>query len=563
MRFWTRDPVLRPLGLAALFAGFALGGAAHGWTGAAWTGQEPVEEAPSEGEPAKADEEEEVTTWFAVVGGDVHTGDGTVLRGATVLAKNGVIEEIGHNVFVPEEAEVLDATGYRVYPGLVAIAATTRLSAGGFSAEPPADSHARVFPEERDGAGVAQSVPDGWTSGIWSTDLEHAGHDHTATPQGDICNHGSPEDESGAAARPVRTAVEDSFDPFSNYLVLALATGITTARQGDAAVKLKRNELDGVDMRSDYLSSFTYSIRNPQSITKLRDDFRGAAKYLREMRAHAEEKKSNKDAEEPSKRGVDSRALAVLQGESRAKFSATERSELLGIARLAQEFGFRPVIEGCVEGWAVADELGRAGAAAIVTPRTRREKSEALVRPGGSSIENAAKLHEAGVQIAIESSSSAIDLGGITGRDLMHLPIEAGFAVRGGLSNQAALEGITIVPARLLGIDHRVGSLNVGKDCDLIVTDGDVLHYQTFVQYTVVEGKLVYDKEKELFFAHIRPRPEVPSDDAETDEQSEGETDEDVPDAPDDAESGDGDGEGDDADDDDDDAKDDDGESDA
>jgi cytosine/adenosine deaminase-related metal-dependent hydrolase len=58
-----------------------------------------------------------------------------------------------------------------------------------------------------------------------------------------------------------------------------------------------------------------------------------------------------------------------------------------------------------------------------------------------------------------------------------------------------------------MGIAHRVGSLEVGKDCDLIVTDGDFLHYKTFVQYTVVDGKLVYDKEKELFFAHIRPRP--------------------------------------------------------
>ena len=99
-----------------------------------------------------------------------------------------------------------------------------------------------------------------------------------------------------------------------------------------------------------------------------------------------------------------------------------------------------------------------------------------------------------------------IDLGGITGRDLMHLPIEAGFAVRGGLSEEAALDAITIEPARMMGVGHRVGSLAVGKDCDLIVTDGDVLHYQTFVQYAIVDGELVYDKEQELFFAHIRPR---------------------------------------------------------
>ena len=61
---------------------------------------------------------------------------------------------------------------------------------------------------------------------------------------------------------------------------------------------------------------------------------------------------------------------------------------------------------------------------------------------------------------------------------------------------------------RMLGIDHRVGTLEVGKDCDLVITDGDILHYETFVQLAVVDGKVVYDKQEELFFAHIRPRSE-------------------------------------------------------
>ena len=110
----------------------------------------------------------------------------------------------------------------------------------------------------------------------------------------------------------------------------------------------------------------------------------------------------------------------------------------------------------------------------------------------------------------------------------MHLPIEVGFAIRGGLSEEAGLASVTTVPARLLGVSHRVGTLEVGKDCDLIVTDGDLLHYQTFVQYTVVDGDLVYDKQEELYFAHIRPRddsllaPLVPFDPAEVPIEEEG-----------------------------------------
>jgi imidazolonepropionase-like amidohydrolase len=198
--------------------------------------------------------------------------------------------------------------------------------------------------------------------------------------------------------------------------------------------------------------------------------------------------------------------VQVLRGEVRARFQADDRDELLGIARLAQKYGFRPLIEGCREGWTVADELGRAGACAVVTPRDRVEKSEELVAAGGTSIENAAILRSHGVQVAIVPAVKGVDLGGIAGRDILALTVEAGFGVRGGLTNEAALEAITLVPARLLGVEHRVGSLEVGKDCDLLVCDGDIMHYETFVQQAVVDGKVVYEKNKELFYAHIRPR---------------------------------------------------------
>ena len=112
------------------------------------------------------------------------------------------------------------------------------------------------------------------------------------------------------------------------------------------------------------------------------------------------------------------------------------------------------------------------------------------------------------MSVVVVPASRGISLGGIVGQDLLHLPIEAGFAIRGGLSEQAALESITIQAARALDLGHRIGSIEVGKDADLIVTDGDLLHYQTFVQWAIVDGEIVYDKQEEMFFAHIRPRPE-------------------------------------------------------
>jgi imidazolonepropionase-like amidohydrolase len=404
----------------------------------AWAqdGEKPADSAEKsdDADAAKKDDTEE--RWLAITNGDIYTGTGEVLRGATLLSKNGKIQSIGYDLYIPPEAKTLDVRGYRLYPGLVAISSQGLLG---------------------------------------STNSDPA----------------------------------DTIDPFNFRMIIGLATGITTTGAGSGAVKLKRFSIKDAVLTDKVFASFSWSGNNPRGKRELREKFAAAANYQREYRAWQRAVKDDKNAPEPSKRGVDNTVLGVLQGEQTAKFVANGRDDLLGIARLAQEFGFRPVIEGCQEGWTIADELGRAGVRVIITPRDRRTKDERQAIEGGTSIENAALLYRAGVQVAITPASEGVDLGGLVGRDIMHLPIEPGFAVRGGLPERAALDSITIEPARILGVAHRVGSLEVGKDCDVIVTDGDVLHYKTFVQWTVVDGKVVYDKEKELYFAHIRPRPEV------------------------------------------------------
>ncbi len=100
---------------------------------------------------------------------------------------------------------------------------------------------------------------------------------------------------------------------------------------------------------------------------------------------------------------------------------------------------------------------------------------------------------------------------GVGGRDLLHLNMEAAFTVRGGMDNDDALRTVTIDAARVLGIEDRVGSLEVGKDADMIVCDGDILYYMTQVHYTIVNGRVAYEKKKDTLYAHIRPnrKPEL------------------------------------------------------
>ncbi|MBM4094898.1 MAG: amidohydrolase family protein [Planctomycetes bacterium] len=197
--------------------------------------------------------------------------------------------------------------------------------------------------------------------------------------------------------------------------------------------------------------------------------------------------------------------MKLLRGELTAVASADTVHQLQDLIGLAETFNLRIVVRGATEGWIVAPEMARVGMRAIVTPRTRVDRDELTNRPNGSSIENARILHERGVPLAIIPSNPSISLGGLAGRDLWHLAMEAAFAVRGGLSNDAAVRAITIDAARILGIDHRVGSIEVGKDADFAIVDGDLLHYMTLVRWTVVNGRIAYDKEKEALLDHIRP----------------------------------------------------------
>ena len=371
--------------------------------------------------------------YFAVTGATVHTVSGPTLAGATILSKNGKIIAIGHDLVVPEKAETLDAQGFHLYPGLVAVR-----SSGIIGSEPP----------------------------------------------------------------------DDSTDVFGLALTLGLAGGVTTAVSGNTAAKLSYGTLDDHVVKRNLFHSLSYSRSSPSGRRKLRSVLDRVRQYLRDLQAYEEEKKTDPKAKEPDKAWLKQEydtALKLLKHETTAVAEASSAQDLRDLANLAQHYGFHLVVRGAVEGWIVAPELARAGVSAVITPRTRRDPDEALNRPNGSSIENAKILHDHGVPFAIEPLGTGVSTGGLAGRDLLHLPMEAGFAIRGGLPQDAALRAMTIDAARLLGIDHRVGSIEVGKDADFVIVDGDLLHYMTLVRWTVVNGRVAYDKQKEGLLDHIRP----------------------------------------------------------
>ena len=384
-------------------------------------------------EEEEAEDEEPKDRFWALRGGVVHTITNGDLYDVVILVKNGKIHQIGVQVTLPEDTEVLDASGYHIYPGLVAAK-----SGGVLGSEPP----------------------------------------------------------------------DDTTDVYSLSMSLGLAGGITTAVTGNTAAKLSAGSVDEMIVKRGLFKKLNYVGADAPTRYRWRAAFEKVRQYIRDVEAHTEAKKLDPEAKPPDAewiKGDHDTCLKLMKHEAVALMQANTAYEILDACGLANRYGIEIVISGATEGWTVAPQMARAGLSAIINPRESTQPDERLNRPNGSSIENAAILHQHGVPLAVIPEVASITLWGLAGRDLLHLNMEAAFAVRGGLPQEDAVRAITIDAARILGIDHRVGSIEVGKDADFAITDGDLLHYMTHVRWAVVNGRVAYDKAKDTLFDHIRP----------------------------------------------------------
>jgi imidazolonepropionase-like amidohydrolase len=165
----------------------------------------------------------------------------------------------------------------------------------------------------------------------------------------------------------------------------------------------------------------------------------------------------------------------------RILYTANRATDILTVLRLQKEFGFKLILDGAAEAYLVLDELKAAGVPVIIHPT--------MARSGGDlknlSIETAAKLKAAGIPFAIQTGHE-----GYVPKTRVVL-YEAAVAAANGLSFDDALAAVTIDAARIIGVDERVGSLETGKDADVVVFDGDPFEYTSHVCGVVINGAVV------------------------------------------------------------------------
>ncbi|WP_079573486.1 amidohydrolase [Krasilnikoviella flava] len=381
----------------------------------------------------------------AITNGYVVPVDGLPVDGGTVLVTDGVITAVGPDVEVPEGVPTLDAGGRWVLPGFV-------------------ESHGHV--------GVHEEA-EGWA--------------------GDDTNEKTGPDGAHLRALDAINVEDEGFRD-------ALAGGVTSVvvKPGSAnpiggqtvAIKTWGGRTVDEQVISDAVSVKSALGENPKRVygeQKKQPSTRlGVAAVIRQAFLDAQHYAAQRDAAElkgePFARDLGKETLArVLAGEL-AWDQHTHRADDIATAlRLADEFGYRLVVNHGTDGAAIADVLAERDVPVIYGPMlTSRSKVELRDRD----VANLARLAEAGVRVAITTDHPVVPIN-----FLVH---QASFAVKEGLDPQVALEALTVNPASFLGLDDRVGALTPGLDGDVVVWSGDPLDVGSRAEHVFVTGTEVY-----------------------------------------------------------------------
>ena len=289
----------------------------------------------------------------------------------------------------------------------------------------------------------------------------------------------------------------DSINPMDEAFGLALQGGVTAACTGPGsanvvggtfvAIKLSGIRVDKMIIKNPLAMKCAFG-ENPkrcygQGAKKSPMTRMGTAAVLREVLFKAKRYLEDKEAGKNPPFDMKLEAMIpVLKGEIPLKAHAHRADDILTSIRIAKEFGVKITLDHCTEGALIAGELAEEGYSAFVGPSFG---SKTKIELRNKSFTTPAALHAAGVPISIITDAPVIPL--------QYLPMCAGLAINSGLDYEEGWRAITINPAVQTGIGDRVGSLEPGKDADVVIWTADPMKVLGAESYTtIVDGKIVY-----------------------------------------------------------------------
>lgn len=361
---------------------------------------------------------------------------------ADISLEHGKIKAIAPGISPAPGEKVVDAAGLRIYPGFV-------------------DAHSHL-------------ALDGYGMGYDSIDYN----------------------EMGNIISPQLRGV-DSFNPQDRSIEMARRGGVTTVGVGPGsanvlggtffAVKTYGSCVDDMILRDPVAMKCAFG-ENPKrcykdkgnsarmsTAAKLRETLFAARDYMERKEAAGD------DIQKRPKFDLKMEALLpVLRGDIPLKAHAHRADDICTAIRIAKEFGVKMTLEHCTEGHLIPEVVARSGFPAAVGPTLTNASKIELVN---KSFETPGVLARAGVQVSIITDNPVIPQS--------YLPLCAGLAVKAGMDPFAALQAITINPAKHLGIADRVGSLEVGKDGDVVIVNGDPMVSDSTITAVLVNGEKV------------------------------------------------------------------------
>lgn len=352
-------------------------------------------------------------------------------------------------------------------------------------------------------AEVGQSAGDG--SGGWLFPGLIDAHTHLGIIGDSLTFEGDDVNEAADSVTPHLRGL-DAINPLDRCFAEARECGITCVASGPGsanpvggqfcALKTAGVRIDSMAINAPVAMKFAlgenpknvYHVKNQSPETRMaiaaliRENLFKAKKYSDAMiKAHTPPGKDDEEENEEPEFDMKMEALLpVIRGEISAHFHAHRADDIFTAIRISKEFGLRYTLIHCTEGYLIADELKKEGVTAIVGPNLcDRSKPELTAL----SFINPTRLSEAGITVAITTDHPVIPL--------QYLMLCVSLAVKAGMKTDEAFRAVTINPARILGLDHRIGSVKKGKDADLVLFDGDPLDIMTRVKQVYIDGRTV------------------------------------------------------------------------
>lgn len=379
--------------------------------------------------------------------GSINTITNGILNG-DILIENGKIIEIGNNIVVPLDAEVIDAKGNLVLPGFI-------------------DAHTHL--------------------GLWEDGMGFEGADGNEETD-PITPHLNPIDGINPMDR--------SFEEARNGGITSVCTtpGSANVMGGQCiAIKTFGRRIDKMVIKNPVASKVAFG-ENPKSCygqeekapqtrmaiaAMMRETLKEAEEYLDAILLHEEDDENEKPDYDMKMESL----LPVLRRDIPFKVHAHRADDIFTAIRIGKEFNLKLTLDHCTEGHLIVEDLVEEGYPVVVGP-SLSERSKIELR--NLTFDTAGILSNSGMDVCLMTDHPVIPVH--------YLPICAGIAVKHGMVEEKALESITINPAKVLGISDRVGSIEVGKDADIVIWDNSPLEIQSNVLYTIIDGKIAYKK---------------------------------------------------------------------